>query len=245
MTEKRIDGQADLKQYMAPLTGKIKIERLEMIDPKLQQSGDIAVLTFILDDFGAQVGDGPKTTMRWNSTEVFQRINGSWKIIHSHWSNVKPERNESSDARDADARAIRESETRWARAWAAKDIEKIVSHYADDASVELSGVPIMSGKDAIRARVDGQLARQQPDTLQPSSEPVPERSYPSDRIIAGTADWRRVHYGWWCVHRTSDYVPCRFEPTILARLAIRAARPDQPRCELCREQLAATQHLQR
>jgi len=110
MTEKRIDGQADLKQYMAPFTGKIKIERVEMINPKVQQSGAIAVLTFNLIDHGAQVGDGPKTTARWNSTEVYQRINGSWKIIHSHWSNVKPGLNESNDARNRDARAIRESE---------------------------------------------------------------------------------------------------------------------------------------
>src|SRR6266542_2618131 len=54
MTEKRIDGQAGLKQYIAPFTGKIKIERVEMIDPKVQQSGDIAVLTFNLIDYGAQ-----------------------------------------------------------------------------------------------------------------------------------------------------------------------------------------------
>ena len=106
MTEKRIDGQEHLKQHIAPFTGKIKIERVEMIDPKVQQSGDIAVLTFNLIDYGAQVGDGPKTTARWNSTEVYQRINGSWKIIHSHWSYVKPELNESSDPRNGNARAI-------------------------------------------------------------------------------------------------------------------------------------------
>jgi uncharacterized protein (TIGR02246 family) len=149
-TEKRIDGQSDLKQYMAPFTGKIKIERVEMIDPKVQQSGDMAVLTFNLIDYGAQVGNGPKTTARWNSTEVYQRINDSWKIIHSHWSFVKPELTESIEARNANARSIRESEAGWARAWAAKDIDKIVSHYADDAVVELADVPIMSGKDAIR-----------------------------------------------------------------------------------------------
>jgi len=98
MTEKRIDGQADLRKYIAPYTGKIKIERVEMIDAKVQQSGDMAVLTFNLNDYGARVGDGPKMTMRWNSTEVFQRINGSWKIIHSHWSYLKPDFNESADA---------------------------------------------------------------------------------------------------------------------------------------------------
>jgi hypothetical protein len=28
--------------------------------------------------------------LRWNSTEVDQRLNGTWKIVHSHWSYVKP-----------------------------------------------------------------------------------------------------------------------------------------------------------
>ena len=153
MTEKRIDGQSALKRYIAPFTGKIKIERVEMIDPKVQQSGDVAVLTFNLVDYGAQVGDGPKTTAQWNSTEVYQRIRGSWKILHSHWSYVKPELNESADARDADARSIRASEAEWARAWAAKDVDQVVSHYADDAMVELANVPIMRGKDAIRAGI--------------------------------------------------------------------------------------------
>ena len=60
--------------------------------------------------------------------------------------------------READARAIRESEADWVRAWAAKDLELIMSHYADDASVELAGVPIMSGKDAIRAGVQHAIA---------------------------------------------------------------------------------------
>jgi len=90
MTAKRIDGQDALKQYFAPFTGKIKIEKIEMNDPKVQRSGDLAVLTFNLVDYGAQMDGGPKTTARWNATEVFQRLNGSWKIIHSHWSYVKP-----------------------------------------------------------------------------------------------------------------------------------------------------------
>lgn len=90
MTPKRIDGQEALKQYIAPFAGKIKIEKVEMIDPKVQRSGDLVVLTFNLVDYGAQVGDGPKTTARWNATEVYQHLNGSWKIIHSHWSYVKP-----------------------------------------------------------------------------------------------------------------------------------------------------------
>ena len=41
MTEKRIDGQAALKQYIAPFAGKIKIERVEMIDGALAQDRQV------------------------------------------------------------------------------------------------------------------------------------------------------------------------------------------------------------
>ena len=101
VTEKRIDGQEALKKYITPFTGKISIERVEMIDPKLQRVGDLAVLTFNLNDYGAQFAGGPKTTARWNSTEVYQRINGSWKIVHSHWSYIKPNIVPPRDAREA------------------------------------------------------------------------------------------------------------------------------------------------
>jgi hypothetical protein len=28
----------------------------------------------------------------WNCSEVFGRIDGSWKIIHTHWSQIRGER---------------------------------------------------------------------------------------------------------------------------------------------------------
>jgi ketosteroid isomerase-like protein len=102
MTEKRIDGQEALRKYIAPFTGKISIERVEMLNPKVQRVGDLAVLTFNLIDYGAQVAGGPRTTARWNSTEVYQRIRGSWKIVHSHWSYTTPEIVPPTDAREAD-----------------------------------------------------------------------------------------------------------------------------------------------
>ena len=88
-TAKRIDGYDALRRYIAPFTGKIKIERIEMIDPKVQRVGDLAVLTFNLNDYGASLGDGPKSDAHWNSTEVYRRVDGQWKIVHSHWSYVK------------------------------------------------------------------------------------------------------------------------------------------------------------
>jgi hypothetical protein len=30
-------------------------------------------------------------TTRWNTTEVYRRKNGQWKIVHTHWSLTQPQ----------------------------------------------------------------------------------------------------------------------------------------------------------
>jgi ketosteroid isomerase-like protein len=145
-TAKRIDGIEALKAHFAPFDGKIAIDRYEMINPKVQRDGNIAVLTFNLDDSGARIAGVEQGTQHWNSTEVFQRFDGKWKIIHSHWSYTKPQAGD-------DTQAVRTLHVNWAKAWAAKDVDAIVNHYADDAYVELANTPIVHGKAAIRAGV--------------------------------------------------------------------------------------------
>lgn len=54
------------------------------------------------------------------------------------------------DTRAADEKTIRDGEVAWNADWAAKDVEKIVAHYADDATLMVPGAPAMKGKDAIR-----------------------------------------------------------------------------------------------
>lgn len=51
---------------------------------------------------------------------------------------------------DADERALRDGEATWNKDWAAKDVERIAAHYADDANLLVAGMPIFSGKPAIR-----------------------------------------------------------------------------------------------
>ncbi len=80
VTEKRIDGRKALRKYFAPFVGKIRIERVEIIDPKVHRQGEVAVLTFNLADYGVQFDGGPKSTARWNCTEVYQRIGGSGRL---------------------------------------------------------------------------------------------------------------------------------------------------------------------
>src|SRR5690242_3648702 len=55
------------------------------------------------------------------------------------------------DTHDADVKAIRDNETQWNADWVAKDLEKLMAHYADDAILGVPGGPAASGKDAIRA----------------------------------------------------------------------------------------------
>ena len=87
-TEKRIDGIEALRQLYAPREGKIKIDRYEMLNPKVQTHGDIAVLTFNLIDY-VRSPDGSFKEVHWNATEVYCHINGKWQIIHTHWSHTK------------------------------------------------------------------------------------------------------------------------------------------------------------
>ncbi len=55
------------------------------------------------------------------------------------------------DTRAADEKAVRDGEIAWNNDWSSKDLDKIMSHYADNATEMIAGAPLMSGKDAIRA----------------------------------------------------------------------------------------------
>lgn len=83
--ERRIDGHAAMVDYYRPAIGKINVPRYEMIDPKVQRHGDVAVLTYNLRS-DAVLPDGDRNTVHWNSTSVYARMGRDWKIIHSHWS---------------------------------------------------------------------------------------------------------------------------------------------------------------
>jgi len=58
---------------------------------------------------------------------------------------------ETPDTRAADERTIRDIETEWNKAVAAKDVEQSISCYSDEASLLYQNQPIVTGKEAIRA----------------------------------------------------------------------------------------------
>jgi len=52
--------------------------------------------------------------------------------------------------RDSAQQALTANEAQWNQDFAAKDLDKLVAHYADDAVLMSPGMPAASGKDAIR-----------------------------------------------------------------------------------------------
>jgi len=57
--------------------------------------------------------------------------------------------NQTSGNTEADIAAIKAVEAQWNQDWAAHDIDKIMSHYADDAVLIVPGMPATNGKAAI------------------------------------------------------------------------------------------------
>ena len=90
MHEKRIDGLDAMKQALEPIKGLVKVDGYEMIDPQVHRAGDAAILTYNLVSHGRSPA-GQAFVVRWNSTAVYAKVDGQWKIVHSHWSYTKPE----------------------------------------------------------------------------------------------------------------------------------------------------------
>lgn len=83
--EMRIDGWDRIKELYESMRGTVKMDKFEIINPVVQLSGTMAVLTYNL-----QTNSGD-TLWKENCTEVYRlEEDDEWKIIHSHWSMTKP-----------------------------------------------------------------------------------------------------------------------------------------------------------
>ncbi len=88
----RIDGRQALSDEYKKRQGKIFYDVMDFIEPQVQVCGDMAVLFYrFLSTWLNSDGSVSKRTP-WNCTEVYQLLEGSWKIIHNHWSYIHGER---------------------------------------------------------------------------------------------------------------------------------------------------------
>ncbi len=89
--EKRVNGLDAMRKYLEPITGKVKVDHYDMLDPRVQRHGDVAALSYNLVSYGKGPDGTVSAVARWNSTKIYARIGGKWKIFHDHWSFIKPD----------------------------------------------------------------------------------------------------------------------------------------------------------
>jgi ketosteroid isomerase-like protein len=89
--ERRVDGLSAMTDLLVPFTGKIRVDRYAMVRPLVQRYGDAAILTFNLVSYRTRPDGTEAAISHWNSTEAYARIDGHWRIVHSHWSFVQPD----------------------------------------------------------------------------------------------------------------------------------------------------------
>lgn len=83
--ERRLDGWDEIKKLYESMRGKVKMDKFEMINPVVQQTDTMVVLTYNLQSYSGE------KLWKENCTEVYRlEENNGWKIIHSHWSFTKP-----------------------------------------------------------------------------------------------------------------------------------------------------------
>jgi len=82
--ERRLDGWDKIKELYESMRGKVKMDKFEILNPIVQLSGTMAVLTYNLHSYSGE------KLWKENCTEVYRlEDNNEWKIIHSHWSLTK------------------------------------------------------------------------------------------------------------------------------------------------------------
>ena len=93
--EKRVDGLDELNARLAAIRGAalpFTEPRYDMINPVVHVDGDVAVLTFNLVNYGKPSGSAEETVLaRWNATQVYCKVDGAWRILHTHWSFTQPQ----------------------------------------------------------------------------------------------------------------------------------------------------------
>lgn len=87
ITAQRLDGRAAVEKYFrAFFEGKLDITRYELLGPQVIVDGDLAVLTYNLENYVRAVDGTEKNGTPWNSTQVYRRIAGRWRVVHAHWA---------------------------------------------------------------------------------------------------------------------------------------------------------------
>lgn len=89
--ERRVDGLRAMTTLLESWRGKIRVDRYDMVGPMVQEHGDAALLTFNLVSYRTRADGTEHAIAHWNATEMYARVDAGWRIVHSHWSFVRPD----------------------------------------------------------------------------------------------------------------------------------------------------------
>jgi ketosteroid isomerase-like protein len=84
VSEKRLEGVAAVKALFEGYRGMPLFDSYEIVQPKVQEAGDVAILTYLL------VTRNGGVTRKSNATQVYQKKKEGWRVIHSHFSANNP-----------------------------------------------------------------------------------------------------------------------------------------------------------
>jgi ketosteroid isomerase-like protein len=91
-TPQRINGREALRAEVQQREGKILYEVMDFIDPWVLVCGDMAVLFYRFLSTRLNPDGSVASRIPWNCSEIYVRMEGSWRIIHNHWSHIRGER---------------------------------------------------------------------------------------------------------------------------------------------------------
>lgn len=81
----RVDGIQALREYLAGIKGHFPAHTYEVVNPRIQVYGDVGILTqhyYPTSLEGEAMGPSKATC-------VYRRTDGTWHLVHSHWSILK------------------------------------------------------------------------------------------------------------------------------------------------------------
>ncbi len=81
----RVDGLEAIVSYFKSLEGKIPAHQYELVNPKVQVYGDMAILTLRYQPTSLNNEPGPP----WKATSIYKFNDGKWKVVHANWSLIK------------------------------------------------------------------------------------------------------------------------------------------------------------
>ncbi len=80
------------EEWAASIEAGAGVEKNEMSDLNVQvmPSGDVAIITSFIDN-RTRAEDGTTTTVRAFETDIWQKIDGEWRVVGLHYSEIPPE----------------------------------------------------------------------------------------------------------------------------------------------------------